>query len=75
MGCSSECDTSTADGAADCICDLNDKTVSVSEDEKKLEELANEMVEVSNQIEEAIEAGNYTKKELQEILESRGCGF
>lgn len=72
--CSGGCDTSTAEGAANCLCELTDESMIVDQaDEAKAKEFSDKIIKVNTEIKDAIEAGNYTKEELAGIAGERGC--
>jgi hypothetical protein len=72
--CVGDCNTSTAEGAANCLCELTDESMIVDQaDETKAKEFSDKIIKVNTEIKEAIDAGNYTKEELAAIAGERGC--
>ena len=72
--CSGGCDTSTAEGAANCLCELTDESVILDQtDDAKAKELSDKIIKINKEIKEAIEADKYTKDELAGIAGERGC--
>jgi hypothetical protein len=72
--CVGDCDTSTAEGAANCLCGLTDDSMILDQtDETKTKEFSDKIIKVNTEIKEAIDAGNYTKEELAVIAGERGC--
>jgi len=72
--CSGGCDTSTAEGAANCLCELTDESVILDQtDDEAAQKLSDKIVKTNKEIKEAIDAGNYTKEQLAAIAGERGC--
>lgn len=69
--------TSTAEGAADAMCELMDQMVVAAgkEDKAKLEELEKTGDKYKQEIDKAIEEGKYTENDLEKILKERNCMF
>jgi hypothetical protein len=71
--CTAECDTSTAQGAASCLCELSDQIFMASDDEEKLKELQEKQSDYIKEIEKAYTDEKYTENELDAILKDRNC--
>ncbi len=72
--CVVDCDTSTADGAASCLCELTEEAEYIDPTDKiKEKELSDKIIKIESEIKEAIDAGNYTKEEVVKIAEDRSC--
>ena len=72
--CTSECDTSTAEGAASCLCELTEEAEYIdSADKIKEKALSDKIIKIDTEIKKAIGAGNYTKEEVVAIAEDRSC--
>ena len=72
--CMGGCDTSTAEGAANCLCELTDQSVILDQtDEVAAKELSDKIIKTNKEIEKAIDAGNYTAEELKTLASERGC--
>jgi len=72
--CSGSCDTSTAEGAANCLCELTDESVVLDQaDDAKAKELSDKIEKIKDEIEKAIEADKYTKEQLGAITSERSC--
>ena len=72
--CTGECDTSTAEGAASCLCELTEEAEYIdSADKIKEKALSDKIIKIDTEIKKAIGAGNYTKEEVVAIAEDRSC--
>ena len=72
--CAGECDTSTAEGAANCLCELTEEAeLTIDTDKVKAQELSDKIIKIKTEIKDAIDAGNYTKKDVSKIAEDRSC--
>lgn len=72
--CTGKCDTSTAERASQCLCDLMDESVIIDiDDEAKMQEVAEKSTKLNNEIKAAIKEGKYTAEELAKIAGDRGC--
>jgi hypothetical protein len=73
--CGAECDTSTAEGAANCWCDLMDEAAVAagSGDAVSIADVEERMEKAENEIEGHLEAGDYTENELEALLEEKNC--
>ena len=72
--CTAECDTSTAEGAASCLCELTEEAEYIdSADKIKEKALSDKIIKIDTEIKKAIGAGNYTKEEVVAIAEDRSC--
>ena len=72
--CVVDCDTSTAEGAASCLCELTEEAEYIDPTDKiKEKELSDKIIKIETEIKEATDAGNYTKEELAAIAGERGC--
>ena len=72
--CTGECDTSTAEGAANCLCELTEEAeLTLDTDKIKEKELSDKIIKIDTGIKKAIDAGNYTKEEVVAIAEDRSC--
>lgn len=70
-----ECDTTTAEGAADCACYLHDQqALDVTKEDKSLsDDTKAGMQQWKDEVEKHLEAGDYTENELEAQLEEKGC--
>ena len=73
--CTAECDTSMAQGAASCLCELSDQILMASDDKEKLKELQKKQSDYMKEIKKAYADGKYTENELDAILKDRNCYF
>ena len=72
--CVVDCDTSTAEGASTCLCELTEEAEYIdSADKIKEKELSDKIIKIETEIKKAIDAGNYTKEEVVAIAEDRSC--
>ena len=71
--CTAECDTSMAQGAASCLCELSDQILMASDDKEKLKELQKKQSDYMKEIEKAYADEKYTENELDAILKDRNC--
>ena len=71
--CTAECDTSSAEGASTCLCELMDQMLLASDDNDKLKELQEKHSNYKEEIKQAYEDGKYTENELEAILKDRYC--
>lgn len=67
------CDTSTAQGASNCLCELMDEMVVVVDDVDQMKKLKDKGDKYEVEIEKAIDEGKYTENELEAILQDRNC--
>ncbi len=74
-GSGAECDTSTAEGTADCYCKFMEeyKTAMDAEDEEALKEIDEKMDKFEKEAEEHMDAGDYTEDEVEELI-GKNCG-
>tara|TARA_B110000285_G_C14550372_1_gene348959 strand:+ start:141 stop:413 length:273 start_codon:yes stop_codon:yes gene_type:complete len=73
--CTAECDTSSAEGASTCLCELMDQMLLASDDSDKLKELQEKQSTYKEEIKQAYDDGKYTENELEDILKDRNCYF
>jgi hypothetical protein len=73
--CVVECDTSTAEGASTCLCELMDQMLLASDDKDKLKELQEKQSTYIKEINKAYADSIYTENELEAILKDRNCYF
>ena len=72
--CGGGCNTSSVQGASDCLCSLMDEAVIIdSADEEKTNAIIEKGVKINKEIEQAIEQGKYSAEELADMAGSRGC--
>jgi hypothetical protein len=71
--CTAECNTSTAQGAASCLCEFGDDILMASDDKEKVRELLEKQSAYMKEIEKAYADGKYTKNEIEAILQDRNC--
>jgi hypothetical protein len=71
--CTAECDTSKAQGAASCLCELMDQMLLASDDKQKVQDLLEKKSAYMQEIKEAYADGKYTENELEAILQDRNC--
>lgn len=69
------CDSSTAEGAVDCICDKTDEVDAAiaTGDLARMAEISEEMDELKEEIDAHIEAGDYTENEIEKEIAESGC--
>lgn len=70
-----ECDTSTAEGAADCACYYHDQqSLDVRKDDKSLaDDVKAGLEKWKEEVDKHIENGDYTQVELEKLLDEKGC--
>jgi hypothetical protein len=73
--CIAECDTSTAQGAASCLCEIGDEILMSSDDKEKVKGLLEKQSAYIKEMEKAYTEGKYTKNEMEAILQDRNCSF
>jgi len=72
--CGGGCNTSSVQGASDCLCNLMDEAVVIDpSDEEKTNAIIEKGVKINKEIEQAIEEGKYSAEELADMAGSRGC--
>ena len=71
--CTAECDTSTAQGAASCLCEVGDEILMASDDKEKVKDLLEKHSAYIKEIEKAYADGKYTKNEIERYLKDRNC--
>lgn len=72
--CGGGCDTSSVQGASDCLCNLMDESVIIDPaDEDKTKAIIEKSIKINKEIEQAIADGKYSAEELAEMAGSRGC--
>ena len=62
--CTAECDTSMAQGAASCLCELSDQILMASDDKEKLKELQKKQSDYMKEIEKAYADEKYTENDV-----------
>ena len=73
--CIAECDTSTVQGAATCLCEVGDEILMNSDDKEKVKDLLEQQNTYIQEMEKAYTEGKYTKNEMEAILQDRNCSF
>lgn len=77
MSSCSTCDTSTAEGAGDCYCDLYEEHLDIEarqgDQDQAREELDERGEKWEDEVEAHIEAGDYTKDAVEQAMEDAGC--
>jgi len=72
--CSKHCDSSTAEGAANCTCKLMKEFDEAKGDDDKTKEVAAAYDEFIREFEKNISEGLYTEEEVNEIInKTEGC--
>lgn len=72
--CGGGCDTSSVQGASDCLCNLMDESVIIDpSDDEKTNAIIEKSKKINKEIEQAIEDGKYSSEELADMAGSRGC--
>lgn len=71
--CIAECDTSTVQGAATCLCEVGDEILMNSDDKEKVKDLLEKHNAYIKEIEQACADGKYTKNEIDAVLKDRNC--
>ena len=72
--CTGGCNTSTVEGASQCLCDLIDESVLIDvNDEAKMNEVLEKSEKINKEIRQAIADGKYTTEELATLAGERGC--
>ena len=66
------CNTSTAEGAADCMCNyLKEGSEALADGDKdKLEELGKKVQDLEEEVDKHVEAGDYTEDDLQAAVQA-----
>jgi len=75
MSCGGGCDNSTADGAADCYCDLMSEMKEADEahDDEAMSEIDERGEKWEDEIESHMEAGDYTENDLESAMRDKNC--
>ena len=73
--CTAECNTSTAQGAASCLCEIGDEILMSSDNKEKVKDLLEQQSTYIQEMEKAYTEGKYTKNEMEAILQDRNCSF
>jgi hypothetical protein len=72
--CGGNCDTSTVQGASNCLCNLIEENVNIDPgDEEKTNAMIEKRNKIKKEIEQAIEDGKYSAEKLADMAGSRGC--
>jgi len=71
--CIAECDTSTVQAAATCLCEVGDEILMNSDDKEKVKDLLEKHSAYIKEIEQAYADGKYTKNEIDAVLKDRNC--
>jgi hypothetical protein len=75
FSCGGGCDTSSADGAADCACNSAQDYYEAFEakDEDKMKDIDGQMQSWENEVEGHIDKGDYSENDVEAALRKRDC--
>jgi xylose isomerase len=71
--CGGGCDASTAEGAAQCMCDMMKEYESVKDDKDKAKELDEKFDKFEEEVEKNIKDGKYSEDDVEKAIRDKKC--